>query len=197
MPGISPFRGGSFARALPDNSPTRVAAPQPPAAGPRRHGRRCDATRARPGRHVRGRWAGRQAKDRSKRSQSPVPERRALSGAALRRQGRACGASPGDGRQAPTLAPGDLYRPSRPDGEGQARGQARNARGEPPQPTSCQGGGDRRNKPTSGLLVNYHPARGRHPDPSRVSGRNRNAETPRVGSRTCCDFEGNRLFGRC
>jgi hypothetical protein len=31
----------------------------------------------------------------------------------------------------PTLDPGDLCQPSGPDGEGQARGQARNARGEP------------------------------------------------------------------
>ena len=33
----------------------------------------------------------------------------------------------------PALDPGDLGQPSGPDGEGQARGQARDARGEPPQ----------------------------------------------------------------
>jgi hypothetical protein len=62
------------------------------------------------------------------------PERRALSGSAppastvLRiraAHGRAFGA--------PLTR--SLYRPSGPDGEGQARGQARNARGEPPQLT--------------------------------------------------------------
>jgi hypothetical protein len=37
--------------------------------------------------------------------------------------------------QAQTLDPGGLCRPSVPDGEGQARGQARKARGEPPQQT--------------------------------------------------------------
>ncbi len=43
---------------------------------------------------------------------------------ASRCAGRACGAP---------LTPGDLCQPSGPDGEGQARGQARKARGEPPQ----------------------------------------------------------------
>src|SRR5262249_7558497 len=33
--------------------------------------------------------------------------------------------------------PGDLCQPSGPDGEGQARGQARNARGEPPVGKGC------------------------------------------------------------
>jgi len=38
----------------------------------------------------------------------------------------------------PPLSAGDLCQPSGPDGEGQARGQARSARGEPLQPGTCQ-----------------------------------------------------------
>jgi hypothetical protein len=66
------------------------------------------------------------------RSQPPGPERRALSGAAPP-VSRALPpvASPRRWAQAPTLDTGDLCRPSEPGGEGQARGPARNARGEP------------------------------------------------------------------
>ncbi len=65
-----------------------------------------------------------------KMSQGAGPERRALSGLAppastvLRIPLRGT-------RLRRAVDPGDLYQPSGPDGEGQARGQARSARGEP------------------------------------------------------------------
>jgi hypothetical protein len=52
----------------------------------------------------------------------------------LQRQGRASGASLAP--QAQTLERRSLCQPSGPDGEGQARGQARSARGEPPRARS-------------------------------------------------------------
>ena len=66
------------------------------------------------------------------------PERRALSGLAppastvLRIPLRGT-------RLRRAVDPGDLCRPSGPDGEGQARGQARNARGEPLIPEAKNG----------------------------------------------------------
>ena len=52
-------------------------------------------------------------------------------GRPLRRQGRSLRSRrQGDGRKRLPLSAGDLCRPSGPDGEGQARGQARKARGE-------------------------------------------------------------------
>ena len=71
-----------------------------------------------------------------KMSQRPGPERRALSGLAppastvLRIPLRGT-------RLRRAVDPGDLCQPSGPDGEGQARGQARTARGEPLQFHNC------------------------------------------------------------
>jgi hypothetical protein len=83
LPGVSPLRGGSFARALPGGSPTGAAAAAHsypttrPQAVPAvtvpvpRHTSRTRPSRLRQVRRSPG-----------ERSQSPVPERRALSGSA-------------------------------------------------------------------------------------------------------------------
>ena len=115
---LAPFRAVALrARRLP-----RTAPPPPAATSPRRNvpgaARRERVTAVR----HRARCAGRRAKDRL-----TVPERRALSGSAppastvLRIPLRGT-------RLRRAVDPGDLCRPSGPDGEGQAGGQARNAR---------------------------------------------------------------------
>ncbi len=98
-----------------------------PAAGPRRNApvpRHTNRTRPSSLRQVR-RSPGR----------SQVPGRNAAHcpGWPLQRQGhpRSFLAAPQKRSWDPPLSTGDLCRPGGPDGEGQARGQARNARGEP------------------------------------------------------------------
>ena len=81
-PGVSPLRGGSFARvlrtkALRTRRLPRTAAPPPAAAGPRRNVPDAAPARAGPGRQHRARCADRRAK-----VTGTGPERRALSGSA-------------------------------------------------------------------------------------------------------------------
>jgi hypothetical protein len=123
----SPQVVGSLARfLLRDGAPSRAAArradaPHRPLPAPRRNAPWVPALR-----ELAGPVVTRQIlRSPGEKSQLSGPERRALSGSAppastvlripLRR----------------AVDPGDLGRPSGPDGEGQAKGQARNARGEP------------------------------------------------------------------
>ena len=126
---VPPLRGGSFRRVLRTQALRRGELPRtaPPVTGclrsppyplPR-------PPAPRPGRQHRAKCA-----DRRKDVIATGPERRALSGLApptstmLRIPLRGT-------RLRRAVDPGDLCQPSGPDGEGQARGQARNARGEP------------------------------------------------------------------
>ena len=132
-PGVSPLLGGSFRRALRaealrrDELP-RTAAPAPAAAGPRRHAR-CRATRAGPGRHARAECADRRAKGHSHRDGTPRIVQ--VGPSSVKGTRRSFLTASQKGSSGPTLERRSLCRPSGPDGEGQARGQARNARGEP------------------------------------------------------------------
>ena len=99
----------------------------PPQHAPRRNAPWVMRSASWPGRSSRARYA-----DRRVKGHSTGPERRALSGSAPpASRALAFGRFAEAICAAPTLDPGDLCRPSGPDGEGQAEGQARNARGEP------------------------------------------------------------------
>jgi hypothetical protein len=128
--GVSPLRGGSFAASF-GREPYGAAAAAHGTPGDRPPAvpavSRCRARpHQRPGRQRRA--------ERRENVTATRAERRALSGLAppasrapedrfqpLRR----------NDLQDPPLSAGDLCQPSGPDGKGQARGQARNARGEP------------------------------------------------------------------
>ena len=113
-PGVSPLRGG----------------PDTAGAGPRRHSpMSCHTSRARPSRSRRVR------RSPYERSQPPGRNAAHCPGRPLQRQRhlRSFLTASQKGSSGPTLERRSLCRPSGPDGEGQARGQARNARGEPPQ----------------------------------------------------------------
>jgi hypothetical protein len=123
------LRGGSFSPRPSDGSPTarrlpRTASPVTGRCGPRRIPLPRPAA-PRPGRQRRAEHASRR-----ENVTASGPERRALSGLAppastvLRIPLRGT-------RLRRAVDPGDLCQPSGPDGEGQARGQARRARGEP------------------------------------------------------------------
>jgi hypothetical protein len=113
-PGVSPLRGG----------------PDTAGAGPRRHGpMSCHTSRARPS------CSRRVRRSPYERSQPPGRNAAHCPGRPLQRQRhpRSFLTASQKGSSGPTLERRSLCRPSGPDGEGQARGQARNARGEPPQ----------------------------------------------------------------
>jgi hypothetical protein len=138
-PGVSPLLGGSFRRALRaealrrDELP-RTAVPAPgrsrvPAVTPR-----CGATRAGPGRHARVECADRRAKGHSQRVGTPPSVQ--VGPSSVKGTRRSFLTASQKGSSGPTLERWSLCRPSGPDGEGQARGQARNALGEPPADTT-------------------------------------------------------------
>jgi hypothetical protein len=106
-------------RALRPRQLPRTASPPPAATGPHRNAPGVARREpVRPSGIAPGMpRAGRKARPGRNATHCP--------GRSLPRQGRACGASPRRWAQAPTLDPGDLYRPSGPDGEGQAEGPAR------------------------------------------------------------------------
>jgi hypothetical protein len=132
-PGVSPLLGGSFRRALRaealrrDELP-RTAAPAPaqpvPAVTPR-----CRATRAGPGRHARAECADRRAKGHSHRAGTPRIVQ--VGPSSVKGTPRSFLTASQKGSSGPTLERRSLCRPSGPDGKGQARGQAPDARGEP------------------------------------------------------------------
>jgi hypothetical protein len=124
VPGVSPLRGGSFAASFGRGPyvrggcrarhPRHRPHPGPAATSPVPHG---------------ASWSGPSgiapgARDAGRKVNSPGRNAAHCPGRPLRRQGRACGASPRRWAQAPTPDPGDLCRPSGPVGEGQAEGQA-------------------------------------------------------------------------
>jgi hypothetical protein len=126
--GVSPLRGGSFAASF---------GRKPYGAATAAHGTPGDRPPAVPAafrcrarqHHGQGRRARAGCADRREDVTASGPERRALSGLAppastvLRIPLRGT-------RLRRAVDPGDLCQPSGPDGEGQARGQARSARGE-------------------------------------------------------------------
>ena len=100
--------------------------PQPvPAVTPR-----CRATRAGPGRHARAECADHRAKDHSHRDGTPRIVQ--VGPSSVKGTPRSFLTASQKGSSGPTPERWSLCRPSGPDGEGQARGQARTARGEPP-----------------------------------------------------------------
>ena len=122
--------GGSFRRALRaealrrDELP-RTAAPAPAAAGPRRHAPMPHHTsRARPSRAD---CAHRRAKGHSHRAGTPRIIR--VGPSSVKGTRRSFLTASQKRFSGPALERRSLCRPSGPDGEGQARGQARNARG--------------------------------------------------------------------
>jgi hypothetical protein len=133
-PGVSPLRGGSFRRALRaealrrDELP-RTAAPAPAAVGPRRHARMPRHTsRARPSRSRRVRRSP--CEGHSYRAGTPRIVQ--VGPSSVEGTRRSFLAASQKGSSGPALERRSLCRPSGPDGEGQARGQARQAHGEPP-----------------------------------------------------------------
>ena len=99
--------------------------PQPgPAVTPR-----CRATRAGPGRHARAECADRRAKGHSRRAGTPRIVQ--VGPSSVKGTPRSFVTASQKGSSGPTLERRSLCRPSGPDGEGQARGQARYARGAP------------------------------------------------------------------
>ena len=110
-------------RAAPHGLPRHR--PQPvPAVTPRRR-----ATRAGPGRHARAECADSRAKGHSHRAGTPRIVQ--VGPSSVKGTRRSFLTASQKGSSGPTLERRSLCRPSGPDGEGQARGQARNARGAP------------------------------------------------------------------
>ena len=98
--------------------------PQPvPAVTPR-----CRATRAEPGRQARAECADRRTKGHSHRAGTPRIFQ--VGPSSVKGTRRSFLTASQKGSSGPTLERRSLCRPSGPDGEGQARGQARNARGD-------------------------------------------------------------------
>ena len=130
---VSPLRGGSFRYAfgrkpygatscrvrLPRHRPQPVPAVTP----------RCRATRAGPGRPARAECADRRTKGHS--HQDGTPRIVQVGPSSVKGAPRSVLTASQKGSSGPTLE--RRSRPSGPNGEGQARGQARNARSEPPQ----------------------------------------------------------------
>ena len=116
--GRKPYGATSCRARLPRHRPQPVPAVTPPMPH--------DTSRARPSRSRRVR------RSPCERSQPPGRNAAHCPGRPLQRQGhpKILTASQ-KGSSGPTLERRSLCRPSGPDGEGQARGQARNARGKP------------------------------------------------------------------
>ena len=119
--GRKPYGATSCRARLPRHRPQPVPAVTP----------RCRATRAGPGRHARAECADRRAKGHSHRAGTPRIVQ--VGPSSVKGTRRSFLTASQKGSSGPTLERRSLCRPSGPDGEGQARGQARNARGEPPQ----------------------------------------------------------------
>ena len=96
--------------------------PTPAAAGPAVTPR-CRATRAGPGHHARAECADRRAKDHSHRAGTPRIVQ--VGPSSVKGTPRSFLTASQKGSSGPTLERRSLCRPSGPDGEGQARGQAR------------------------------------------------------------------------
>ena len=118
-------------RALRPRRLPRTASPPPAAASPRRNAHPMTATA---GTATPSDVSRQACRSPDERSPGIRPERRALSGPALHPQGHPKILSNRSDESIFGTHPcaRSLYRPSGPDGEGQAKGQARNARGEPP-----------------------------------------------------------------
>ena len=117
--GRKPYGATSCRARLPRHRPQPVPAVTP----------RCCAIRAGPGRHARAGCADRRAKGHSHRCGTPRIVR--VGPSSVKGTPRSFLTASQKGSSGPTLERRSLCRPSGPDGEGQARGQARNARGEP------------------------------------------------------------------
>ena len=124
---VAPFGrkpcGATSCRArLPRHRPQWVPAVTP----------RCRATQAGPCRHARAGCADHRAKGHSHRAGTPRIVQ--VGPSSVKGTPRSFLTASQKGSSGPTLERRSLCRPSGPDGEGQARGQARNARGEPQMP---------------------------------------------------------------
>ena len=124
--GRKPYGATSCRARLPRHRPQPVPAVTP----------RCRATRAGPGRHARAECAVRRAKGHSHRA--GMPRIIQVGPSSVKGTRRSFLTASQKGSSGPTLERRSLCRPSGPDGEGQARGQARNARGEPPLYGGCR-----------------------------------------------------------
>jgi hypothetical protein len=134
--GTAPTPGRAASRALTGGNPPG-AAPPPGSAGPHSQAvpaatqPRCTAAREnRPGRRPRARSTGCRAKGHMNRAGTPRIVRDGPS--SVKGTRRSFLTAEQKGSPGPTLERRSLCRPSGPDGAGQAGGQARQARGEPP-----------------------------------------------------------------